>query len=103
MSKKAPKSVSTHAKYGQKQTATKVFNSAKPIKGKDEKLYRQDPYGNTMFKHSQGKSTSLGWDVDHIKPVSKGGGNSIGNLQALNSSVNRSKGNTLVKKSRHSK
>ena len=103
MSKKPTKSSSTHSKYGQKQTPAKVFSLAKPVKGKDPKLYRKDPYGNTMYKYSHGKSTSLGWDVDHIKPKSKGGSNSIRNLQALHSSINRSKGNTLVKKSRHSK
>ncbi|OIR25599.1 HNH endonuclease signature motif containing protein [Bathymodiolus thermophilus thioautotrophic gill symbiont] len=81
----------------------KSWNSAKPIRGKNKKVYRQDPYGNTMYKSSHGKNSAMGWDVDHIKPKSKGGSNSVRNLQALNSSVNRSKGNSLVKKSRHSK
>lgn len=94
---------SKQATYGGNKTATKVFNLAKPITGKNKSLYRSDPYGNTMYKPSHGKSTNYGWDVDHIKPKSKGGSNTIRNLQALNSSTNRSKGNTLVKKSRHSK
>jgi 5-methylcytosine-specific restriction endonuclease McrA len=102
MPKKPTKSY-THAKYGQSKTAKKVFNSAKTIGGKDKTLYRQDPYGNIMFIHSHGKQSALGWSVDHIIPKSRGGGDNIGNLQALNSSVNISKGNTLVKKSRHSK
>lgn len=34
-----------------------------------------------------------GKDVDHIKPVSKGGTNSRGNLQAISASANRAKGN----------
>jgi 5-methylcytosine-specific restriction endonuclease McrA len=93
---------STHAKYGQKDTAIKVFNLAKPIVGKDPKLYRQDPYKNQMYLHSRGKCSKQGWDIDHIKPSSKGGSDSIRNLQALNPSINRSKGNTLVKASRHS-
>ena len=90
------------AQYGGKQTASKVFEKAKLVRGKDPKLYRQDPYGNIMYKHSHGKATRGGWDVDHIKPKSRGGSNSIVNLQALNASTNRRKGNTLVKKSRHS-
>ena len=80
-----------------------VWNKAKRIQGKDPKQYRQDPYGNTMYKSSQGKNSDMSWDVDHIKPKSRGGSDSTQNLQALNSSVNRSKGNSLQKKSRHSK
>jgi 5-methylcytosine-specific restriction endonuclease McrA len=99
-SKQAPRKT---AKYGQTKTAQKVFSLAKPVKGKDPAKYRKDPYGTVMHISSQGKATSMGWDVDHIKPLSKGGSDSIVNLQALNSSINRSKGNTLVKKSRHSK
>lgn len=34
-----------------------------------------------------------GKDVDHIKPVSKGGTNSRTNLRAISKSVNRAKGN----------
>lgn len=34
-----------------------------------------------------------GKDVDHIKPVSKGGSNSRSNLRAISKSSNRSKGN----------
>ena len=32
-------------------------------------------------------------DVDHIKPLSKGGSNERGNLRAISSHANRSKGN----------
>ncbi len=32
-------------------------------------------------------------DVDHIRPVSKGGTNSRSNLRAISASANRSKGN----------
>lgn len=95
--------MSSHAKYGQAATKDKVFNLATPIRGMDSNLYRKDPYGNVMYKHSHGKSTPMGWDVDHIKPQSRDGSDSIGNLQALNSSKNKSLGNSLVKKSRHSK
>jgi 5-methylcytosine-specific restriction endonuclease McrA len=96
------KSTTSHATYGQKSTANKVFNLAKPVAGKDPKLYRQDPYKNVMYKHSHGKSSPGGWDIDHIKPSARGGSDSIRNLQALNTTVNRSKGDTLVKASRHS-
>ena len=81
----------------------KAWNNAKTIRGKSPDQYRQDPYGNTMYKSSHGKSSGMGWDVDHIKPKSRGGKDTTRNLQALNSAVNRSKGDTLRKKSRHSK
>ena len=85
------------------EKAKTLFYKAKEIKGKDPKIYRQDPYGNCMYLHSFGKRTPMGWEKDHINPQSKGGTSSIRNLQALNWKVNASKGNTLVKKSRHSK
>lgn len=91
------------SKYGQKNISNKVFNSAKPIIGKNKKLYRADPYNNIIYKSSYGKTSEMSWEIDHIKPRSKKGGDSIRNLQALSTNINRSKGNTLVKKSRHSK
>lgn len=86
-----------------KSQKDRVWNKAAKARGKNPNLYRKDPYGNLMYKPSHGKSSEMGWDIDHIKPRSKGGSNRTHNLQALNSSVNRSKGNTARKKSRHSK
>ena len=37
----------------------------------------------------------------HIKPLPRGGSDDTRNLQALKTSVNRAKGDTLVKRSRH--
>jgi len=85
-----------------KEQKEKVWDKAKTVRGKDPDLYRQDPYGNVMYKPSQGKLSDMGWDVDHIKPKSKGGSDAIRNLQALNSTVNRSKRDSLKKKTRHS-
>jgi len=81
----------------------KAWDNAKKIRGKDPDKYRQDPYGNAMYKPSYGKSSEKGWEVDHIKPQSKEGSDATRNLQALNTSVNRSKGDDERKKSRHSK
>ncbi len=50
------------------------------------KLMRYEEYGNT--------NSSLGWEIDHIKPVSKGGGDEITNLQPLQWEDNRRKSDT---------
>ena len=78
-----------------------VWDKAKPIRGKDPDEYRQDPYGNQMFKDSYGRDSEMGWHLDHINPKSQGGSDSVRNLQAMNSSKNRSLGDTTRKRSRH--
>ena len=80
----------------------KAWKNAKKIRGKDSNKYRKDPYGNIMYKLSYGKPSKMGWEVDHIKPQSKGGSDATKNLQALSVSLNRSKSNDERKKSRHS-
>ncbi len=91
----------SRAKYGGTNSKDKVWEHAAKVNGKNPNIYRQDPYGNVMYKASHGQATPMGWDIDHIKPQSRGGSNDIRNLQALNTNINRSKGNSLVKKSRH--
>lgn len=81
----------------------KAWNNAKPIRGKNPDTHRQDPNRDTMYKNSYGKNSDMGWEVDHIIPRSRGGSDATHNLQALSTSTNRSKGDSLVKKSRHSK
>ena len=80
-----------------------VWNKAARVRGKNSSLYRKDPYGNEIYRPSHGKNTPKGWQIDHIKPKSKGGSNALRNLQALKSSVNRRLGNSRVKRSRHSR
>ena len=79
----------------------KVWRKAKPISGEDPNKCRQDPYGNKLNKDSYGKNTKTGWEIDHIKPKSRGGSDATQNLQALQTKVNREKSDSLVKKSRH--
>ena len=86
-----------------KDQKDKAWNSAATARGKDPDLYRKDPYGNLMYKPSYGKTSEMGWEVDHITPKARGGSDATRNLQAMNTSVNRSKGDTLQKRSRHSK
>ena len=86
-----------------KNQKNKLWDNAKKIRGKNPDLYRQDPQGNTMYKPSYGKTSKMGWELDHIKPESKGGSDATVNLQALKTKTNRKKGNSSIKRSRHSK
>lgn len=79
----------------------KVWNKAKKIRGEDPNNVRQDPYGNKIRKDQFGKDSQEGWEIDHIKPKSKGGSDSARNLQAMQTNKNRELGDTLKKRSRH--
>lgn len=46
--------------------------------------------------------TEKGWEIDHITPKARGGSDATVNLQALNTRLNRQKGDSLKKRSRHS-
>ena len=74
----------------QKQQA---WNNTRRISGKNPNLYRRDSAGNQIYKPAYGKNGAQSWEVDHIKPKSKGGTDSPRNLQALQTRANRSKGN----------
>jgi 5-methylcytosine-specific restriction endonuclease McrA len=70
----------------------KVWEKGRTIRGKNPDLYRKDIYGNEMYKPSYGKTSEKSWEVDHSKPQSKGGTDHLNNLQPMNSSANRGKG-----------
>ncbi|MEM9934019.1 MAG: HNH endonuclease [Bacteroidota bacterium] len=71
-----------------------VWEKGKKIRGKDPDLYRKDKLGNEIYYHSYGKNTDMGWEIDHSKPVSKGGTDHLNNLQPLNTKANRQKRNS---------
>ena len=54
-----------------------VWEKAKSINNKNPNSYRLDPYGNQICYRFYGKDTPQGWQIDHIKPISKGGSNDI--------------------------
>lgn len=87
----------SHAQYGQAKTKERVWEKADPIRGRDPDKYRRAPSGATMTNSQYGKTGAGGWEIDHIKPKSRGGSD------GMDTKTNRSKGNSLVKPSRHSK
>jgi len=53
--------------------------------------YATDKCGAIIQKSKHGKTEQYGWEIDHIKPVSKNGTDDLNNLQPLNWENNRSK------------
>lgn len=71
-----------------------AWNNATKIRGKNPNLYRKDDYGNPIYKLSYGKTSDMGWELDHKYPKSKGGSDSSKNLQAVQWEENRKKSDT---------
>jgi 5-methylcytosine-specific restriction endonuclease McrA len=76
-----------------KKRKEEVWNKESKVIGKDPELYRKDDLGNELYYHSYGKTSNMGWEIDHSKPQSKGGRYHINNLRPLKSIENRKKGN----------
>jgi 5-methylcytosine-specific restriction endonuclease McrA len=60
--------------------------------------YRKDTFGGWMKYTDYGKTTSYGWEVDHIIPVSRGGSDDLYNLQPLQWRNNRLKSDKIVRR-----
>lgn len=69
-----------------------VWNKGRPIPGHNSAEWRHDTCGAAIQRSQHGDTSSkYGWEIDHIKPVSKGGTDDVSNLQPLQWSLNRDK------------
>jgi 5-methylcytosine-specific restriction endonuclease McrA len=68
-----------------------VWDKAKPVRGKNPDVWRKDAEGNLIRKPSFGTHGEFGWEIDHKKPVAKGGTDNPRNLQPLHWQENREK------------
>ena len=70
-----------------------VWQRAKIVANNNPDVFRQDYAGAWIRRDQYGqRNAKYGWEIDHCKPVSKDGDDSIGNLYPLHWRNNQKKG-----------
>ncbi len=74
------------------ETIQSIWEKGKVVSGFDANKFRKDECGAWMTRTEYGNQNSkYGWEIDHIKPESEGGGDEMSNLRPLQWNNNRSK------------
>lgn len=69
-----------------------VWKKGDVVSGVDSAVWRKDQCGAWInFAKYGERNSDYGWEVDHIKPVSKDGGDNLGNLRPLHWKNNAAK------------
>lgn len=73
-----------------------VWKKGQVIPGESSDIWRKDKCGVKMKYSEHGnRNSAIGWEIDHIDPVSNGGGDYLSNLQPLRWENNASKSDKL--------
>jgi len=65
-------------------TIKQVWLKAIVVAGYDSNLWRKDQYGAWIGRGYYGdRNSQYGWEIDHIRPKSHGGGDELSNLRPL--------------------
>lgn len=69
-----------------------VWEKAFPQSNNNPAVFRKDYAGAWIRFSDYGKQSNYGWEIDHLKPISRGGTDDISNLYPLFWKNNLSKG-----------